>query len=64
MWKLFLGKKFSGLTVNPDPQWAGMWRIHAPDGWVSDMANLARAKECARRMAVISGQQTSHWQQR
>ena len=34
-------------TVEPDTQHAGMWRIHMPDGWVSDLANLPRAREAA-----------------
>jgi len=24
-----------------------MWRIHMPDGWISDLANLPRAREAA-----------------
>src|SRR5262249_46106353 len=34
-------------TVEPDAQYAGMWRIRMPDGWVSDLANLTRAREAA-----------------
>jgi len=34
-------------TVEPDAQHAGMWRIHMPDGWVSDLANLSRVREAA-----------------
>ena len=40
-------------TVEPDTQYAGMWRIHMPDGWVSDMANLSRAKEAAIRSVLF-----------
>jgi hypothetical protein len=39
-------------TVEPDDTYPGMWRIHQPDGWVSDMANLAWAKEGAIRTAL------------
>jgi hypothetical protein len=31
--------------IVPDSQWAGMYRIRRPDGTLSDMVNLARAKE-------------------
>ena len=33
--RLYDGTRFTGLTVRPDPQWPGMWRIHYPDGTVS-----------------------------
>jgi hypothetical protein len=34
-------------TVVPDSQWPGMWRIAWPDGRLSDMVNLSRAKDAA-----------------
>jgi hypothetical protein len=34
-------------TVIPDQTYPGMWRIQWPDGTVSDMVNLARAKDAA-----------------
>jgi hypothetical protein len=40
-------------TVEPDAQRAGMWRIHMPDGWVSDMANLSWAKDAAIRSVLF-----------
>jgi hypothetical protein len=61
MWQLFVGKKCTGLKISPDLQWAGVWRIRASDGWISDMVNLARAKECARLMSVVNGQQAARW---
>ena len=33
--------------VKPDPDWPGMWRAHLPNGHISDMVNLSRAKDCA-----------------
>jgi hypothetical protein len=40
------------LEVVPDKTYAGMWRIQMPDGRLSDMVNLARAKDAALSIAV------------
>lgn len=40
------------LEVVPDKTYAGMWRIQTPDGRLSDMANLTRAKDAALSIAV------------
>jgi len=47
-------------TVELDGQHAGMWRIHMPDGWVSDLKNLPWAKEGAIRsvLAVLNRKET------
>jgi hypothetical protein len=37
--------------VIPDKAWPGMWRVRTPDGWLSDMANLSRAKDAAMAIA-------------
>jgi hypothetical protein len=34
-------------TVVPDNRWPGMWRIAWPDGRITDMVNLSRAKDAA-----------------
>jgi len=34
--------------VRPDATWPGMYRIHWPEGEISDMANLSRACDAAR----------------
>jgi hypothetical protein len=50
---LYLRDKGRALaTVEPDDTHPGIWRIHQPDGWVSDMANLAWAKEGAIRTVL------------
>jgi hypothetical protein len=44
-----------------------MWRIHAPDGRVSDMVNLSRAKDAARSWAFprgIGGSEVVRWDYR
>jgi len=40
------------LQVVPDETYPGMWRIQHPDGWLSDMVNLSRAKDAAIGLAV------------
>jgi hypothetical protein len=31
--------------IVPDPKWPGMYRVRRPDGSLSDMVNLTRAKD-------------------
>lgn len=53
-WKntsLFYGTKCVGEIV-PDEKWPGMWRIRHPNGTLSDMANLSRAKDAAMALAT------------
>jgi hypothetical protein len=52
--------------VVPDANWPGMWRVRSPDGGLSDMANLTRAKDAAFLVAqngppARDGQRL-HWQ--
>lgn len=37
-------------TIKPDAKWPSMWRVHLPNGQVSDMTNLTRAKDTARSL--------------
>ena len=34
--------------IVPDVKWPGMYRIHLPEGSLSDMANLTRIKDALR----------------
>jgi hypothetical protein len=55
-WKgrqLFLGRKLLA-TIVPDNDWPGLWRVHLPDGHVSDMVNLTRAKDAAVCLACVA----------
>lgn len=46
---LHYGKSKKPLAwVKPDERYSGMWRIHWPDGEVSDMVNLTRARDAVR----------------
>src|SRR5262245_5210700 len=40
------------LHVVPDTVYPGMWRVRFPDGRLTDMTNLTRAKETAVAIAV------------
>ena len=42
------------LTVERDSEYTGMYRIRFPDGGLSDMANLTRAKDAAVALALKS----------
>ena len=39
------------LHVVPDATYPGMWRVRTPDGGLSDMVNLSRAKDAAVAIA-------------
>jgi hypothetical protein len=41
-------------TIVPDREWDGMWRVSRPDGCVTDMLNLTRAKDAAQLLALAS----------
>jgi hypothetical protein len=34
-------------TVVPDPEWPNMYRVRRPDGTLTDMMNLTRARDAA-----------------
>jgi hypothetical protein len=38
-------------TIKADGKWPNMWRVHLPNGQVSDMTNLTRARDAARSIA-------------
>jgi hypothetical protein len=39
---------FGGYTVVPDPDWPKMYCVRKPDGRLTDMVNLTRARDAAR----------------
>jgi hypothetical protein len=39
--------KWHSVTIVPDSKYPGMWRVKRPDGSISDMVNLSRAKDAA-----------------
>jgi hypothetical protein len=52
--ELFVGSRFTGISVRPDAKWPNMWRVHHGKR-VSDMVNLTRAKDAARSWADLTG---------
>lgn len=54
-WRLYLGTKSTGIVVRPDEKYPSMFRIHWPDQPLSDMVNLARAKDAALRWIARQG---------
>lgn len=42
---------FGGFVVVPDPDWPKMYRVRRPDGSLTDMVNLARARDAAQVLA-------------
>jgi hypothetical protein len=42
---------FGGYSVVPDPEWPAMYRVRSPDGSLTDMVNLSRARDAARHFA-------------
>jgi hypothetical protein len=43
---------FGTYTVIPDSEWPSMYRIRRPDGSLTDMANLTRARDAAQCFAA------------
>jgi len=39
------------VTIKRDAKWPNMWRVHLPNGHVSDMANVTRARDAARSLS-------------
>jgi len=38
---------FEGYTVAPDSKWPNMYRVRSPNGTLTDMVNLTRARDAA-----------------
>jgi hypothetical protein len=48
-----LKRTFGGYTVVPDPEWPEMYRVRRPDGSLTEMVNLTRARDAAREFARV-----------
>jgi hypothetical protein len=42
---------FDGFIVVPALDWPNMYRVRTPDGRLTDMANLTRARDAAQAFA-------------
>ena len=52
--RLYIGVKFTGVSVEPDAAWPNTWRVRMGDRR-SDMVNLTRAKDAAIAWALRAG---------
>ena len=43
---------FGDYCVVPDAEWPNLYRVRHPDGLLSDMVNLTRAKDAAGGLAL------------
>jgi hypothetical protein len=50
--RLFSGRGGVLAAIEPDQEWPGMWRIRMPNGHLTDMVNLSRAKDAAASHAL------------
>jgi hypothetical protein len=41
----------AGITLVRDPDWPDMWRLRLPNGQLTDMVNLTRAKDARRSLS-------------
>jgi hypothetical protein len=41
----------AAVAIKPDAKWPSMWRVHLPNGQVTDMTNLTRARDAARSLS-------------
>jgi len=63
---LHLGGRYTGVSVRPDFEWPGMWRVHQGDR-ASDMVNLSRAKDAAiswARPRGLGSSEVARWHHR
>lgn len=49
------------VTLVADEDWPELYRVHLPDGRITDMVNLTRAKDAAVALAMhaLDGQQAA-----
>lgn len=48
------------VEIVPDEKYPAMWRVKRPDGSLTDMVNITRARDAARAMAlrILNTQET------
>ena len=62
---LFYGQARAPLVrAVPDERYPTMWRLHWPDGRVSDMANLSWIRDAGRVLAArdVADERLLHWE--
>jgi hypothetical protein len=66
MIELRIGRKKTGVSLQPDDRWPGMWRVCQGER-VSDMVNLTRAKEASvtwARPKGLGSDEIAYWDHR
>jgi hypothetical protein len=64
--ELYIGRRKTSVSVRPDFEWPGIWRVHDGDR-VSDMVNLSRAKDAAitwARPRGLGSDEVARWRHR
>lgn len=61
---LHIGRKRTGISVHQDAVRPAMYRIHQPNGQISDIVNLARAKDAALARAKLGPTEVHSWRNR
>jgi hypothetical protein len=63
---LLIRNRATEIELRPDHKYPTLWRIHAANGQISDMLNLARAKNAAvawARSRGLSGSEIVQWKE-
>ncbi len=63
---LHIGRRYTGVSVRPDFEWPGMWRVHQGDR-VTDITNLSRAKDAGitwARPRGLGSSELARWHRR
>jgi hypothetical protein len=64
--RLYIGMKFTGVSVEPDATWSNVWRVRMVDR-LSDMVNLTRARDAAiawARPRGLGSREIATWHRR
>jgi hypothetical protein len=52
--RLFSDSGLVVASIETDSIWPGMWRVRLPDGHLTDLVNLSRAKDAAASLALAA----------
>jgi len=56
-----IGQRTPIVSIVPDAKYSAMWRVRYPDGRMTDMVNVTRARDAARTIAgsILDGRETA-----
>ena len=52
--RLFSSRGRVLASIELDETWAGLWHVRLPDGYLTDMENLSRAKDAAASLTLTA----------